>query len=258
MNWATTMQVENMARKKSKAKEKENPAPPEKPRFRIRPFRLLLDLLLCFIALTVIPVLFYRVANPPTTPLMWIRWVESGYDQDSPRAIAKWTSLNGISPDLIRAVISSEDQKYFEHNGFDWEAAEAAFHHNLKSDKKIGASTISMQTARNVFLWQERTWLRKTLEAYFTFLIETFWGKDRILEVYFNVIEWGDGVFGCTEAAETYFKRSPKKLSPLESAWMAAILPNPRKWSLESSKQVETRQVRILNSMKTVHLPKRS
>lgn len=248
------------AKSKPKGKDKEQEtAKPQKARFRIRPFRLFFDLLLCFVALTVIPVLLYRVVNPPSTPLMWIRWVESGYDPDSPRVIPQWTPLSGISPHLVRAVLSSEDQKFYEHNGFDWEAAEAAFHHNLKSDKKIGASTISMQTARNVFLWQERNWLRKSLEAYFTFLIETFWGKDRILEVYFNVIEWGDGVFGCTDAAQTYYKHSPKKMSPLESAWMAAILPNPRKWSLDPpSKQVEIRQARILNSMKMIRLPQKS
>ena len=232
----------------------------EKPKKTVfRPFRILLDLLLCFLALTVVPVLVYRVVNPPTTPLMWIRWAESEYDPGAPRHLHRWVPLSRISPHLIKAVLTSEDQKFFEHNGFDWDAAEAAFHHNLRSERKIGASTISMQTARNVFLWQERTWLRKTLEAYFTFLIEVFWGKDRILEVYFNVIEWGDGVFGCADAAQKYFKHPPRKVSPIESAWMAAILPNPRKWSSNpSSKLVETRQARILNSMRLIHLPEKS
>lgn len=246
------------AKGKNKDKEKDREKPP-KTKFRVRPFRLLFDLLLCFLALTVVPVLIYRVINPPTTPLMWIRWAESEYSSDAPRYLHNWTPLSRISPHLIKAVLSSEDQKFFDHNGFDWDAAEAAFHHNLKSDRKIGASTVSMQTARNVFLWQERTWLRKTLEAYFTFLIEVFWGKDRILEVYFNVIEWGDGVFGCADAAQVYFKHSPKKLSPIEAAGMAAVLPNPRKWSLNPpSKQVEARQARILNSMRVIQLPEKS
>ncbi len=249
-----------MARR-PKGKNKEKPEDEEKPqtaRFRIRPFMILFDLLLCFLALTVTPVLIYRVINPPTTPLLWIRWVESDYSPESPRSFHRWTPLNRISPHLIRAVLSSEDQKFYEHSGFDWDAAEAAFHHNLKSRRKIGASTISMQTARNVFLWQDRIWLRKILEAYFTFLIENLWNKDRILEVYFNVIEWGDGIFGCTDASETYFKHSPKKLSPIESAWMAAILPNPRDWSAAPpSKLVEIRQERILNLMKQIHLPEK-
>ena len=244
-----------MARQKGKKEVPKDTEKQKKTGFRIRPFRLFFDLLLCVLALTVTPVLVYRIVNPPTTPLMWIRWVESEYDPAVPRHLKHWTPLSRISPHLIKAVLSSEDQKFFEHSGFDWNAAEAAFHHNLRSEKKIGASTISMQTARNVFLWQERTWLRKILEAYFTFLIEVFWGKDRILEVYLNVIEWGDGVFGCTDAAQTYFKRSPKKVSPIESAGMAAILPNPRKWSLDPpSKQVEARQARILNSMKVTSL----
>ena len=103
-----------------------------------------------------------------------------------------WVPLNQISPNLVRAVIASEDQKFFQHSGFDWKAVKAAIKINLETDKTVGASTISMQTARNVFLWQNRSWLRKFLEAWFTFLIESLWTKERILEVYLNVIEWGN------------------------------------------------------------------
>jgi monofunctional biosynthetic peptidoglycan transglycosylase len=110
-----------------------------------------------------------------------------------------------------------------------------------------------MQTARNVFLWQERTWLRKILEGYFTTLIEFFWDKRRILEVYLNVIEWGEGIFGCEKASQLYFKHSSLFLTPVESAWLAAILPNPRKWSRQPAPQhVQERQIKILNTMQAV------
>jgi monofunctional biosynthetic peptidoglycan transglycosylase len=113
-----------------------------------------------------------------------------------------------------------------------------------------------MQTARNVFLWQKRTWLRKILEGYFTTLIELFWDKRRILEVYLNVIEWGEGIFGCEKAAQKYFKHSPYLLSPVESAWMAAVLPNPRKWSRQPvPNHVRARQAKILDSMATLRIP---
>jgi monofunctional biosynthetic peptidoglycan transglycosylase len=243
-----------MARKK-----KEKPEGGKPPSLRRRALRLFFDLALCFVALTFVPVLVYRVIDPPTTPLMWIRWVESGNEESHPRFIRRWTPLKDVSPHLIRAVITAEDQKFFTHHGFDWVAVESAWEHNLKSKHKVGASTISMQTARNVFLWQERNWPRKALEFYFTFLIETFWSKERILEVYFNVIEWGDGVFGCTEAAQKYYKRRPAALSPTESAWLAAILPNPREWAQANPpRRVETRQSRILQAMNHVQIPRRT
>ena len=156
----------------------------------------------------------------------------------------------------MRAVISAEDQKFFMHNGFDWEAAVNALEVNLTTKRKIGASTISMQTARNVFLWQKRNWLRKGLEAYFTFLIEAFWSKQRILEVYLNVIEWGDGVFGCESASREYFNHSSRWITKRDAAWMAAILPNPRVWSqARYHNRVQKRQTRILLSMRKMKLP---
>jgi len=185
---------------------------------------------------------------------MWIRWSSS--DTESQRSLDTWQSLENISPHLLKAVIAAEDQKFFTHHGFDWKAIEYAIQVNLTSDRKIGASTISMQTARNVFLWQKRTWLRKILEGYFTTLIEFFWDKRRILEVYLNVIEWGEGVFGCEKAAQKYFKRSSSLLSPVESAWMAAVLPNPRQWSRQPVPgHVRARQAKILDSMATLRVP---
>ena len=228
----------------------------KKKTIKIRIFKLTFDLILCFIALTVIPVLAYRIIDPPTTPLMWIRWAQSGYDNSFPRTIKQWRSLEEISPQFLKAVIASEDQKFFDHEGFDWYAVKYAFLNNLSSDNKIGASTITMQTAKNVFLWQERNWLRKGLEVYFTFLIEIFWSKQRILEVYFNLIEWGDGIFGCEAASLKYFKKSALWASPVESAWLAAILPNPRVWPEKKYQDlVKKKQARILNEMPTIHLP---
>jgi monofunctional biosynthetic peptidoglycan transglycosylase len=159
-------------------------------------------------------------------------------------------SLNQISPNLVRAVIAAEDQNFFYHSGFDWQAVEAAIKTNLATDKTVGASTISMQTARNVFLWQDRSWLRKSLEVWFAFLIENLWSKERILEVYLNVIEWGNGIFGCESASLKYYKHSSATLSPVESALMAAVLPNPRIWSvLNPQPHVSDRQSKILSTM---------
>ena len=220
---------------------------------RIRIGRLVFDILLVFLAFTFIPVLVFKYVNPPSTPLMWIRWVQS--DSKSQRSIASWRSLESISPNLLKAVIAAEDQNFFSHQGFDWKAIEYAIQENLIRDRKIGASTISMQTARNVFLWQERTWLRKILEGYFTTLIEFFWNKRRILEVYLNIIEWGEGIFGCEKASQLYFKHSSLLLTPVESAWLAAILPNPRKWSRRPVQDhVRIRQVKILDTMQTVKI----
>ncbi len=214
------------------------------------------DILLCFFALTLIPVLVFRYLDPPSTPLMWIRWEQNDTHQVMPRSLDSWQTLDNISPHLLRAVIAAEDQKFFSHQGFDWQAIEYAIQVNLTSDRKVGASTISMQTARNVFLWQNRTWSRKILEGYFTILIELFWNKRRILEVYLNVIEWGEGVYGCEKASQLYFKRSSLNLSPVESAWMAAVLPNPRHWSSQPvPSHVQARQAKILSAMVSTRIP---
>jgi monofunctional biosynthetic peptidoglycan transglycosylase len=202
------------------------------------------------------PVILYRYVDPPTTPLMWIRWAETEGFQPSPVVIENWVPIEDISDNLIKAVISAEDSKFFNHAGFDWDAVGDAFWHNLSSTRKIGASTISMQTARNTFLWQSRTWLRKILEAYYTVLIEAFWGKARILEVYLNIIEWGEGVFGCSQASQLYFSQSAKSLSAESSAWLASVLPNPRAWPKNpNSKRILKSKMRILKGMKVVRIP---
>lgn len=227
--------------------------------FRIRLGKILFDLVLAFLTLTLVPVLIYSVVNPQTTPLLWIRWAENDQVDRYTRVFKNWIPLESVSPHLIKAVVVAEDQKFFQHRGFDWQAIESAIRVNLTSDRTIGASTISMQTSRNVFLWQGRNFLRKGLESYFTVLIENLWSKKRILEVYLNVIEWGNGIYGCDAASQYYFNHSCKTLSPVESAWLAAVLPNPRVWSIRRpQRHVEKRQVRILNSMAHVRLPSSS
>ncbi|GJL77085.1 MAG: monofunctional biosynthetic peptidoglycan transglycosylase [Nitrospinaceae bacterium] len=227
--------------------------------FRIRLGKILFDLFLAFLTLTLVPVLIYSAANPQTTPLLWIRWLENDQNEQYTRVIKRWVPLERISPHLIKAVITAEDQKFFQHRGFDWQAIESAIKVNLTSNRTLGASTISMQTSRNVFLWQGRNLFRKGLESYFTVLVENLWSKKRILEVYLNVIEWGKGVYGCDAASQHYFNHSCATLSPVEAAWLAAILPNPRSWSIHRpQRHVEKRQARILNSMVKVRLPRLS
>lgn len=228
----------------------------KKPLYKRWWFLFSMGFVVFFLMATILPVWLYTYVNPPTTPLMWIRSMEDDSGKKYPLFIKDWRPLNKISPRLARAVISAEDQKFFMHNGFDWEEVVNALEVNLTTKRKRGASTISMQTARNVFLWQKRNWLRKGLEAYFTFLIEAFWSKQRILEVYLNVIEWGDGVFGCEDASRKYFKHSARWITKREAAWMAAILPNPRAWSkAKYQSRVQKRQARILLSMRQVKLP---
>ena len=223
---------------------------------RINLFKVLFDLVVIFLIITVTPVLVYRLIDPPTTPLLWIRWAESDYEKSHPTLLKHWIPLGKISPNLIRAVLAAEDQKFFYHDGFDWQAVEAAIKTNLLTDRMVGASTISMQTARNVFLWQKRNWLRKSLEVWFTILIEYLWTKERILEVYLNVIEWGDGLFGCESAALNYYKNSSKNLSPVEAALMAAVLPSPLNWSvIKPQANVSARQLKILSAMSHIRTP---
>ena len=143
----------------------------------------------------------------------------------------QWVPLEKISPNLPLAVICSEDQKYLEHYGFDWESIQKAFEKNRKEGKiKRGGSTISQQTAKNLFLWDGRSYLRKGLEAWFTFLIETFWSKERIMEMYLNIIEMGDGVYGAEAASLYWFHKHADHLNKDEAAAIAAILPHPKKY----------------------------
>jgi len=186
--------------------------------------------LILFFGTSILFTLLYRFINPPVTPLMLIRAVENLTDGNKPSISKDWVSLSEISPNLTLAVIASEDNNFESHYGVDFKAIEKAKKLNAKGKKIRGASTITQQTAKNVFLWPARTYIRKGLEVYFTGLIELLWGKKRIMEIYLNVIEMGDGIYGAEAASQKYFHKSAKKLSRAEAASIAAVLPNPRRW----------------------------
>lgn len=183
----------------------------------------------CF-AFSIILSFAYKFINPPFTILMLQRTVEQTFSSERDVRMKKdWVSIDEISPNMIKAVIASEDNLFNKHNGFDTKAIERAIEHNKKGKKVRGASTISQQTAKNVFLWNGRNWVRKGLETYYTVVIEAFWSKERIMEVYLNVIEFGDGIYGVEAASQTFFHKSAKNLSKREAALLASVLPSPLK-----------------------------
>ncbi len=187
----------------------------------------ILKFCVAFLAVSFLSVLVFRWVPVPVTPLMLLKCVEQKSNGKPVKLSKEWVSLDRISNHLQLAVVCSEDQNYLEHHGFDFGAIEKAVSFNKKSRHIRGASTISQQTAKNVFLWPGRSWVRKGLEVYFTFLIELCWNKHRIMEVYLNVIEMGDGIYGAEQASETYFHKSPDRLQVSEAALLAATLPNP-------------------------------
>jgi monofunctional biosynthetic peptidoglycan transglycosylase len=198
-------------------------------------FVFLCKLFLWFNIISLFLVLLYKFLPVPFTPLMAIRAIEHKSENKEMVCSHDWVSLEEISPNLAKAVISSEDGNFLTHNGFDFKAIEKAFDSNQKGKKIKGGSTISQQTAKNVFLWQGRSYVRKGLEVYFTVLIEFIWGKERIMEVYLNSIEMGDGVYGAQAAANHWYRKDAKNLTKYEAAGIAAILPNPRKFKASNS-----------------------
>ena len=212
--------------------------------------------LLFFFISTISVTILYRFINPPCTLLMVIRVFEQWADGKDSKMTKKWKDIEVISPNMATAVVASEDQLFQEHWGFDFKSIEKAYESNSKKKKRNtvkGASTISQQVAKNVFLWPSRSWIRKGLEVYFTLLIETFWSKERILEVYLNVIEMGDGIYGAEAASQKYFKRSASKLSKSQAALIAAILPNPIKYSAtKPSNYITKRQLWIMRNMEYI------
>ena len=216
---------------------------------------ILIGIVVAFFASTILVVVAYKVMPVVVTPLMVIRSVENLAHGKSPFWHHTWVSLKDISPDMPIAVMASEDQRFLIHHGFDFDAIQKAMKRNEEAGKKkYGASTISQQTAKNVFLWQGRTWLRKGLETYFTVLIEFIWGKERIMEVYLNSIEMGPGIYGVSAVAEENFDGiEAKDLSARQCALIAATLPNPLKFSSkEPSDYMRKRQRFILKQMKFV------
>lgn len=182
---------------------------------------------IAFFVVSIASVIIYRWVPVPVTPLMLIRDVEQMGDGKGVTMEHDWVSLKEISPKLQLAVVCSEDQNYLKHFGFDIGAIKKAMEENEEGKRIRGGSTITQQTAKNVFLWQGRSYLRKGLEAWFTLLIEVFWSKERIMEVYLNSIEMGNGVYGAEAASQHWFHKSAKKLTKDEAAAIAAILPNP-------------------------------
>ncbi len=205
-----------------------------------------LKALLCFLAFTVLLVILYRFINPPVTYLMISKWAKDGYGIEK-----EWKSLDEISPYLQLGVICAEDQNFIRHYGLDFGAIEKARKHNEKSKRKRGASTISQQVAKNVFLWPGRSWIRKGFEVYFTLLIETFWNKKRILEVYLNVAEMGKGIYGAEAAAQHHFKKPAAKLSKEQAALIVVCIPNPVKFNASKpTAYLYARQAWLLKQMR--------
>lgn len=222
-----------------------------------RVFIFIFKLLAGLILFSVLMVIIYGWAPVPYTPLMVIRYTEN--PDEGIRH--QWVPMEEIANNLKIAVIASEDQNFPNHRGFDLKAIEKAMDENMAGKRSRGASSISQQTAKNVFLWPHRSWVRKGFEVYFTFLIETFWSKERILEVYLNSIEMGKGIYGAEAASRAWFNKPAKNLTPYEAAAIAAILPNPRVYKANpASNYIQGRKswiVRQMQNMGPIKLKKR-
>jgi monofunctional biosynthetic peptidoglycan transglycosylase len=203
--------------------------------------RWLVRLLIIAIVGPPLLVLVYRFVPPPVTILQMQRAGEDGLRKD-------WRSLDDIDSDLVHAVVAAEDSRFCSHNGFDMEAIRKAMRNNERGGKVRGGSTISQQTAKNVFLWPQRSWVRKGAEAYFTVLTEFIWGKRRMMEVYLNVIEMGPGVYGAEAAAQKWFGKSAANLTRAEAAKLAAILPSPRRYKAAGSGPYVNRRARRIQA----------
>lgn len=220
-----------------------------------RILRFLWKATICFFVISTFLVVLFKFVPIPFTPLMGIRALEQKSNGQEMTCSHDWVPLEEISPNIQKAVIASEDATFLTHYGFDLNAINKAMESNEKGKKLRGGSTISQQTAKNIFLWQGRSYLRKGLEAYFTVLIELIWGKERIMEVYLNSIEMGSGVYGVQAASNHWYGKSAQDLSKKEAAGIAAILPNPRKFKASnSSGYTERRKIRIMKHMRYVKL----
>ncbi|MBP5759112.1 MAG: monofunctional biosynthetic peptidoglycan transglycosylase [Bacteroidales bacterium] len=206
-----------------------------------------------FFAATLLWVLLLKWVPVTYTPLMLIRSVQYRSQGESHALRRQWKPLDEISPEMVRAVIASEDGKFLRHHGFDWAGMRAAFAGNRQGKRLKGGSTISQQVAKNVFLWPSRSYVRKAFEAYFTVLIEVVWGKRRIMEVYLNVVEEGRHVYGVEAASQLYFGHAARSLSAYEAASLAAVLPSPRYYRVVNpSAGVRKRIARIYANMSYV------
>jgi len=222
-----------------------------------RLLRAIVWLVVICIAASVLAVLSLRWINPPFSAFMAEAQVAAWAGRDSKYVFRqRWVDLDRISPNLPLAVVASEDQKFPEHWGFDVEAIEKAYALNQHSHKVRGASTISQQVAKNIFLWSGRSYFRKALEAYFTLLIESVWPKRRILEMYLNIAEFGNGTYGAEAAAQRFFHKPANRLTRGDAAALAAVLPNPERYSVSApSKYVQQRREWILGQMQALGGP---
>ena len=216
---------------------------------------LLIGIVVAFFASTILSVVALRWLPVYFTPLMFIRCYQQVKADKELTLHHHWVPIEEMSPSLSLAVIASEDARFLEHRGFDYKAIENAAIRNMKhpEKRKLGASTISQQTAKNVFLWPGRSWVRKGFEVYFTLLIELVWNKQRIMEVYLNSIEMGDGIYGADAVAQWHFSTTASELSKAQCALIAASLPNPLRYdSAHPSRYMLKRQKRILHEMRFV------
>lgn len=216
-------------------------------------WRFIRNIIILFFVISIGWTIVLRFVPVYITPLMLIRSVEAIADGEMPKNSKKWVPVEKISPNMIQAVVASEDNLFMEHNGFSFDDIKKAWKNNQKGRRIKGGSTISQQTAKNVFLWNKRSYLRKGLEAYFTVLIEIFWSKERIMEVYLNVIETGDGIYGVEAAALEYFGKRASQLSKSQSALIAVCLPNPRRFSpVRPSSYIQRRKRQIMGLMNKI------
>ena len=241
-----------MATKITSKKPKTTPKK-ESRTFRSKLTRFLFKAFQWFLGSSVFFVVLFKFVPVPFTPLMVIRVIENKFSGKEIYFSHDWEPIENISTNLQKAVIASEDGTFLVHHGFDFTAMQKAYKNNERGRRIKGGSTISQQTAKNVFLWQGRSYLRKGLEAYFTVLIELIWGKERIMEVYLNSIEMGDGVYGAQAATEHWYRKDASSLTPIQAAGIAAILPNPRKYSATSSSSyINNRKTKIVRVMRHI------
>ena len=221
--------------------------------FKSKLTRFLFKALLWFFGLSIFFVVLFKFVPVLFTPLMVIRAIENKIAGKEIYFSHDWEPIENISNNLQKAVIASEDGTFLIHNGFDFTAMQKALKNNQKGRKIKGGSTISQQTAKNVFLWQGRSYIRKGFEAYFTVLIELIWGKERIMEVYLNSIEMGDGIYGAQAASQYWYRKDASNLTTREAAGIAAILPNPRKYkATNSTVYINKRKDKIVRVMRYV------
>lgn len=213
-------------------------------------------IIIVLILLTVIQVLTFKFINPPFTVRYAKGWFQKTFAGQSGKIpSSEWRALERISPFLRRSVLAAEDQRFLKHNGFDFIEMNEAIEGLLFEKKMRGASTISMQVARTVFLWHSRSIWRKIAEAYYTLLIELLWSKQRILEVYLNTVDWGSGIMGAEAASKKYYQTGSNNLTPSQAALLASILPSPHRWSpLHPSEYIRERQKWIIRQSKKMPL----